>query len=67
MASPKQVEWRAPSWAIKRWAAIVETLEDLDEHSEEALTLRDEIRSLPNFPLNTTTSDLIYIVNTTIN
>ena len=62
-----EVEWRAPAWAIARWIALMEDLLDLDMYSEEALDIKDQIKSLPNFPLNTDTQTLINIVNTTAN
>ena len=46
----REFEWRLPRWAFERFNEYVIRLEDLDPTSEEAYAIKDEIRSLPNFP-----------------
>ena len=62
----REVEWRAPGWAIERWMDLMEDLLDLDMDSSEAMDLKDQIRCLPNFPPDTDEYTLITVVNTTV-
>lgn len=55
----KDILWRLPSWANDRFGELVIRIEDLPSDSEEAYAIRDEIRSLPGFPLQATEHDFI--------
>lgn len=47
---PRRHEWRTPSWALDKFRRLAIELDDLDPDSEIAHAIRDEIRSLPNYP-----------------
>lgn len=61
------IEWRLPMWAALRFEELLNQLERVEDDSDEAYALKDEIRSLPGFPHNTDPDrDLIYLVVTTL-
>lgn len=62
----KKHNWRIPSWANYRFEELCIRIEDLPSDSEEAHAIRDEIRSLPNFPRNAREDDIIYREITTV-
>ncbi len=63
---PNTYLWRLPQWAEDRFIELADNLDGLDRECDEAYALRDEIRSLPGHPLNTTEFDLILREITTI-
>ena len=63
----RRFEWRLPRWAFERFNEAVIRLDDLDPNSDEYAAIKDEIRSLPNFPQQAyDEQDLIYITVTSV-
>ena len=57
----RHIVWRLPLWAFERFKALLDQLELVEDDSDEANALKDELRSLPGFPLdNDPDSDLIH-------
>jgi len=44
--------WRMDAGTHERWQYLRDKLVWLDEHDEEAYVLREEVRSLPGFPVH---------------
>jgi hypothetical protein len=63
---PRRYEWRAPQWVHRKFRSLIVDLDDFPEDSDIAAAIRDEIRSLPNYPAQSTERDEIYPVSTTI-
>lgn len=56
-----ELTWRIERWAYERFMELVATLGNFETESDEAYAIRDEIRSLPGFPLdNDEDQDVIY-------
>lgn len=66
MTTERRVVWRAPQRTFERFDEILRELVDLPEESERAYVLRDEIRSLPNFPYWVSEDTLIIPEETTL-
>ena len=62
----KEYHWRIPEWANHRFMELCIRIEALSADSEEAHAIRDEIRSLPNFPRDAREDDIIYREITTV-
>ena len=56
-----ETEWRCPKWAYQKFENLIAQLEQHTEESDAAHAIRDEIRSLPNYPSWATEHDLIHI------
>jgi hypothetical protein len=59
-------EWRTPDWSWQRFRRLVVELDDFPEDSDIAHAIRDEIRSLPNYPHRAGEDDEIKPVITSV-
>ena len=47
---PKNVIWALPKWANDKFERMLLELLDLDQDSDEAFAIREDIRGLPGYP-----------------
>lgn len=63
----REFEWRLSRYTYQRFKEAAIRLEDLDPTSDEYAAIKDEIRSMPNFPNEACDErDLIYFEVTTV-
>ena len=63
---PREILWRLPKWANERFIELALQMDKLEPDSDNAYAIRDEIRSLPNYPREATELDVIYREITTV-
>lgn len=62
----RYVEWRLTRATEMRFKELVQELDFVEEDSDAYYEIQEQIRGLPNFPMNTSETDYIHRVITDV-